>query len=71
VGKVASTSIVPEELPHVFPQFYSGSESRPLEKRGMDLGPVICRDIVAAHGGEIRAESDLGHGACFTFTLSK
>jgi len=71
VGKVASTGTAPEELPHVFQRFHSGSESRPLEKRGMDLGPVICRDIVAAHGGEIRAESDLGHGACFTFTLSK
>jgi len=35
------------------------------------LGLAICRDIVAAHGGEIRAESDLGHGACFTFTLPK
>ena len=34
------------------------------------LGLAICKGLVEAHGGRIRAESDgLGHGARFTFTL--
>jgi len=61
--------IAPDELPHVFQQFYSGDESRPLEKRGMGLGLTICREIIAAHGGQIWAESELGQGARFTFSL--
>ena len=60
--------IAPEELPHVFQQFYSG-ELRPLEKRGMGLGLTICREIVTAHGGQIWAESEPGQGARFTFSL--
>ena len=33
------------------------------------LGLAISRQIVQAHGGEIRAESESGRGAIFTFTL--
>jgi two-component system sensor histidine kinase BaeS len=58
-------------LPHVFQQFYRGRESRPPEKSGMGLGLTICREIVAAHGGQIGADSELGQGARFTFTLPK
>ncbi|MGE5265403.1 MAG: ATP-binding protein [Acidobacteriota bacterium] len=61
--------IAPNELPNVFQQFYRGDESRPPEKRGMGLGLAICREIVVAHGGRIEAESDIGKGARFTFTL--
>jgi signal transduction histidine kinase len=63
--------IAPDELPHVFQQFYRGDESRPLEKRGMGLGLAICREIVMAHQGQIWVESESGQGARFTFTLPK
>ena len=34
------------------------------------LGLAICRGLVEAHGGRIRAESaGLGQGTCFTFTI--
>ena len=33
------------------------------------LGLAISRQIVQAHGGDIRAASEPGHGAIFTFTL--
>lgn len=36
---------------------------------GAGLGLPIARKIVEAHGGEIWAESEPGHGACFHFTV--
>jgi len=63
--------IAPDELPHIFQQFYSGDESREPEKRGMGLGLAICREIITAHEGQIEVESQPGRGARFTFTLPK
>jgi signal transduction histidine kinase len=63
--------IAPEELPHLFQQFYRGSESRPPEKRGMGLGLTLSQEIITAHGGKIWVESKLGQGTQFTFTLPK
>lgn len=36
---------------------------------GMGMGLAICRAIVAAHGGHIRAERGRRHGSVFTFSL--
>ncbi len=70
---VADTGVglAPEELPHIFQQFYRGDESRPPEKRGMGLGLAICREIITAHNGQIQVESGNGGGARFKFTLPK
>ncbi len=63
------SGIAPDELPHIFEQFYSGAKSSPPEKRGMGLGLSICREIVQAHGGEIQVESTMEQGTRFTFNL--
>ena len=61
--------IAPERLPRLFRRF-SRAEGDDVEGVGAGLGLAICRGIVEAHGGRIRAESDgLGLGARFTFTL--
>jgi signal transduction histidine kinase len=58
--------IAPLALPHVFERFWQMSSE---VRRGLGLGLHICENIVRAHGGQIRAESELGKGATFRFTL--
>jgi signal transduction histidine kinase len=61
--------IAPDELPHIFQQFYNGTDAHPPEKRGMGLGLTLCHQIVTAHRGKIWAESEVGGGSRFTFTI--
>jgi two-component system OmpR family sensor kinase/two-component system sensor histidine kinase BaeS len=56
--------IDPSDLPHIFDRFYKSSDSG-----GMGLGLSIARYLVEAHGGEIRAESEVGKGTRIFFTL--
>ena len=59
--------IAPERLPELF-----GRERRQAagSTPGAGLGLVICKGLVEAHGGRIKADSPgLGQGAAFTFTL--
>lgn len=59
----------PREAEKVFERF-SRLGSVTHHSRGMGLGLFICRQIMAAHGGTITAESaGPGQGATFTFTL--
>ncbi|MGQ0604548.1 MAG: sensor histidine kinase [Anaerolineales bacterium] len=53
-----------EMLPHIFDRFYKSEESR-----GSGLGLAIAKNLVAAHGGEIVAESEPGKGTTIRFTL--
>ena len=69
--KVADTGvgISPEHLPRLFERFYLVDSARSREDGGTGIGLAIARSVVEAHGGHIKAESELGHGSTFTFDL--
>jgi signal transduction histidine kinase len=57
--------IKPEDLPHVFEQYWKG------DARGTGLGLYIAQSIVRAHGGDIEVTSAPGRGASFSFTIPR
>jgi signal transduction histidine kinase len=69
--KVADTGvgIQPEHLPRLFERFYRADPARSRGDGGTGIGLAIARSVVEAHGGHIRAESELGRGSVFTFDL--
>lgn len=61
--------IASEHLPRLFERFYRVDKARSRETGGTGLGLAIVKHIILNHGGIVRAESQLGHGTTFRFTL--
>jgi two-component system OmpR family sensor kinase/two-component system sensor histidine kinase BaeS len=61
-----------EDLPFIFDRFWKGDRARTRQGQGgSGLGLAIARQLVQAHGGQIRAESQPGAGTVFTIELGE
>ncbi|HXG51277.1 MAG TPA: ATP-binding protein [candidate division Zixibacteria bacterium] len=58
-----------EEMSALFEKYRQTASGKASKHKGTGLGLVICKMIVEAHGGRIRAESRPGEGATFSFTV--
>ena len=61
--------IAPEDVERIFHRYEQASSSRPVG--GLGLGLYIARQIIEAHGGTIRVDSQPGAGSMFTIDLPK
>lgn len=63
------TGIAADQIPRLTEAFYRPDEARQRKTGGYGLGLYLCRLIVAAHGGELRIESEPGEGTRVTVEL--
>jgi PAS domain S-box-containing protein len=61
--------IAADDLEKVFDKFKQVGDTLTDKPQGTGLGLPICKQIVEHHGGKIWAESQLGKGSIFSFTL--
>jgi len=61
--------IAADAMSNLFEKYRQIINSKASEQKGTGLGLVICKLIVEAHGGKIRAESEVGKGSTFYFTV--
>ena len=54
----AGETIDEASLPHIFERFYRADPSRARGSGGAGIGLAIVKELVAAHGGTVGAESD-------------
>lgn len=66
--EVADTGpgIPEDQVPHLFERYWQGRSS---SRGSLGLGLYICRQLVAAHRGDIGVRTRLGDGSTFWFTL--
>ena len=60
-----------EDLETIFDSFHRVDLAKSAEYEGTGLGLTISRHFVEMHGGSMWAESELGKGSTFSFTLPK
>jgi two-component system sensor histidine kinase VicK len=70
-GSVQDTGIgmSPEELTHIFEDFYRTPAAKAMSHAGTGLGLSIVQGILKRYGGHIGVESEVGRGSTFTFEL--
>lgn len=65
------SGIAPQDLPHIFDRYYRSEENIARHISGFGIGLYVSAEIVSRHGGRIWADSTLGKGSTFYFTLPR
>ena len=58
-----------EDLGHVFTRFWQANTSSTRQFQGAGIGLALVRELIAAMGGNVSAESELGRGSTFRVTI--
>jgi signal transduction histidine kinase len=71
LGMVRDTGIgiAPDDLPHIFDEFFRAGNAKLLSAHGSGVGLAIVRRIIESWGGHVTVESELGKGTTFHFEL--
>jgi signal transduction histidine kinase/ligand-binding sensor domain-containing protein/DNA-binding response OmpR family regulator len=67
--KDSGKGIPEDQLNKIFDRFYQADTSHTREQEGTGIGLSLVRELVELHSGEIKVESQPGHGSCFTVRL--
>ncbi len=63
---------IPEaDMKMIWDKFYKTDTSRGQDKTGVGLGLYLVKNIIAAHGGKIYAQSEIGQFTRFVFSIGK
>lgn len=65
----SGVGIPQDQLDRIFDRFYQADTSHTREQEGTGIGLSLVRELVELYSGEIKVESQLGHGSCFTVRL--
>jgi signal transduction histidine kinase/DNA-binding NarL/FixJ family response regulator len=61
--------IHPSDLPFVFDRYYQSDQPTKKAEGGTGIGLALAKELALLQGGRLSAESELGKGTIFTFTL--
>ena len=68
------SGISPENRSRIFDLYFStksATDDAPVMTSGSGIGLYTCAQIVRTYGGEIKVESELGIGSCFTVLIPR
>lgn len=58
-----------KEMPKLFDRFYRVEGTRGRTQEGSGIGLALVQELVRLHGGQVRAESEVGRGTTFFVTV--
>ncbi len=63
--------IDPEELPHIFDEYYKGKAARQLRSDSTGLGLAIVKEIAVRNGIGVKVTSEQGQGTVFELSIPR